>query len=217
MTSVGRILQFPPIDEVPEHLRGRSFAVVEAFFVGSAEEGDALLEPLRALGPELDTVAMVPPIGLAEMHMDPPDPMPYAGEGLLLGGLPPEAIDAFVAAAGPTSGSTLVSAEIRHTGGALARSGDHHGALDTLPGAYMTFWVGMAFTEEMGARTRSDLHQVTAALLGYRSGSYLNFEEEATESSSFYSAETYSRLREVKAMVDPDELIRSNHPIPPAA
>ena len=33
LTSVGRILQFPPIPEVPEHLRGRSFALVEAVFM----------------------------------------------------------------------------------------------------------------------------------------------------------------------------------------
>src|SRR6185437_7397635 len=85
MTSVGRILQFPPFEQIPEPLRGNSFVLVEAFFLGSEEDGAELLAPLRALGPAIDTVAMVPPVALSEMHMDPPDPVPYLGGHLVLG------------------------------------------------------------------------------------------------------------------------------------
>ena len=35
MTSVGRILQFPPIPEIPEPVRGQSFVVVEAIWSGA--------------------------------------------------------------------------------------------------------------------------------------------------------------------------------------
>jgi FAD/FMN-containing dehydrogenase len=161
MTSVGRIMQFPPLDEVPEPLRGNAYVLVEAFFIGSEADGAKLLEPLRALGPVIDTVATVPPVALSEMHMDPPDPVPYAGEHLVLGDLPSAAIDQFVAAAGPGSGSTLVSAEIRHTGGALARGGDDHGALNRFPGSFLTFWVGIVLDDESARRTRADLHRVT--------------------------------------------------------
>ncbi|MFN8223132.1 MAG: BBE domain-containing protein [Gaiellales bacterium] len=68
----------------------------------------------------------------------------------------------------------------------------------------------------MAAATLADLHRVTDSLRAYRDGAYLNFEEESVDPASFYGRETYARLREVKALVDPDELIRSNHPIPPA-
>jgi FAD/FMN-containing dehydrogenase len=216
MTSVGRIMQFPPFPDVPEPVRGKSFVLVETFFIGTEEKGAKLLEPLRALGPVMDTVAMVPPAGLAEMHMDPPDPVPYLGEHLVLGDLPSSAIDDFVAAAGPGSGSTLVSAEIRHTGGALARGGDDHGALDTLPGSFLTFWVGMVLDDASEGRTREDLRRVTASLSRHRAGSYLNFEEGRTDPSRFYDEQTYRRLRAIRAAVDPDELFRANHPIPPA-
>ena len=56
---------------------------------------------------------------LQELHMDPPGPMPGAGDGFLLDTLDAEALDALVAAAGPGSGSPLVSVELRHLGGAL--------------------------------------------------------------------------------------------------
>jgi hypothetical protein len=49
-----------------------------------------------------------------------------------------------------------------------------------------------------------------------RSGSYLNFEEDPADPASFFGAETYGRLRDVKDAFDPDELFLANHPIPPA-
>jgi hypothetical protein len=53
----------------------------------------------------MDTIGMVPPAGIAELHMDPREPMPYVGDGQLLGRHDEAGIDAFVAAAGPGSGS----------------------------------------------------------------------------------------------------------------
>src|SRR5262249_26133804 len=52
LTSVGRILRLPPVPEVPEPLRGRAFALVEAACLRDADTGSELLGPLRRLGPE---------------------------------------------------------------------------------------------------------------------------------------------------------------------
>jgi FAD/FMN-containing dehydrogenase len=60
VTSAGRLLQFPPFPEIPEPLRGQSFVVVEAGFIGGEEDGAALLQPLRELDPVMDTFAMIP-------------------------------------------------------------------------------------------------------------------------------------------------------------
>jgi FAD/FMN-containing dehydrogenase len=218
VTSVGRILQFPPLPEIPEPLRGGRFAVVEAVVIGDEAVGAELMAPLRALSPVLDTFATVPPVGIAELHMDPPEPLPYVGSGQMLGSLPDSAIDAFVAAAGPTSGSTLVSAEIRHLGGALRRSAPHHGALSTLDAGFITFGVGLALDDASSAAGRDRLGVVEQALAPYANGrQYLNFTESHTDPARFYRDDAYRRLREVKAAVDPDEVFRSNHPIPPAS
>jgi hypothetical protein len=164
VTSVGRILQFPPIPEVPEPLRGGKFAVVEAVVMGSEAWGSELLQPLRALGAAMDTFAIVPPVGLSELHMDPPEPVPYTGEGMMLGDLTPAAIDAFVAAAGPQSRSPLVSAEIRHVGGALSRSAPRHGALATFDASFLTFGVGMVLDDETYSANRDQLAMLRSAL-----------------------------------------------------
>jgi FAD/FMN-containing dehydrogenase len=218
LTSVGRILQFPPFPEVPDHLRGRSFALVESVFMGNESDGAELLEPLRALEPAIDSFAMVPPVGISELHMDPPDPVPYTGEGMMLGELDAAAIDGFVKAAGPDSGSPLVSVEIRHLGGAMLRSGDGHGALATFDAPYLTFGVGAVLDDETYAASRRRLSILRDALEPYDTGrQYLNFADEAgTDPSAFYRADAYRRLRAVKAAVDPDDLFRANHPIPAA-
>jgi hypothetical protein len=39
---------------------------------------------------------------------------------------------------------------------------------------------------------------------------------EPTDASRFFDAETWSRLRQVKALYDPADLFKGNHHIPPA-
>ena len=214
ITSIGRILQFPPLGELPEHLRGGKFAVVEAVYLGTDAAGADLLAPLRALGPAMDTFAMVPPVGIAELHMDPPEPVPYTGEGMMLGELDATAIDRFVRAAGPGSDSPLVSAEIRHLGGAIGRTGEGHGALAAMDSAFLTFGLGLVFDDETYAANRRQLEMVRHALNPYDTGrQYLNFTEEETDPATFYRADAYRRLRAVKAAVDPNGVFRANHPI----
>jgi len=45
---------------------------------------------------------------------------------------------------------------------------------------------------------------------------YLNLADTPRDPRSFWSPEAYERLRRIKAAADPDDIIRSNHPIPPA-
>jgi len=50
MTSVGRLMNFPPIPEVPESVRGKSLAVLEVIYCGAPADGEELVAPLRKLG-----------------------------------------------------------------------------------------------------------------------------------------------------------------------
>ena len=46
---------------------------------------------------------------------------------------------------------------------------------------------------------------------------YLNFAESRRKAASLFSSASYHRLRRIKAIVDPTDLIRSNHPDPARA
>jgi UDP-N-acetylenolpyruvoylglucosamine reductase len=212
VTSVGRILQFPPLEEIPEPVRGKSFVLVEAVFLGDEQEAARLLEPLRALGPVMDTFAPMPPAGIAELHMDPREPMPYDSTHALLGELPGAAIDALLEVAGPQSGSTLASVELRHTGGALGREPAGAGALASLPGEFALFAVGLA-DPAFAAKTDADLDGVAAAMRPYEAGRYLNFVEQRLDAAGFFPLATASRLESARDTYDPERLMQANHEI----
>jgi FAD/FMN-containing dehydrogenase len=215
--SVGRLLQLPPLPEIPEPLRGRSFTVIEAAVLADPAEGERLIAPLRALGAEMDTFAVIPMPALSHLHMDPEHPVPGIGRGTMLAELTAEAVDAMVQVAGPGSGSPLLSVEIRHLGGALDRAPEGHGALGALAGRYVTFGVGLPVDGEATAAIVQRLAALRAAFAPWEAArSYLNFVEEPTDPSVFFDPETLARLRDVKATFDPTDVFCANHPIPPS-
>jgi len=217
VTSVGRFIQFPPFEEIPEPMRGRSFVIVEVMSLLPDAESEELVAPLRALEPEMDTFARIPAAGLGHIHMDPPQPVPGKGDGMLLDDLTPEAIEAFVAAAGSESGSPLVSAEIRHLGGALARRSRHHGALASVDASFALFAVGMAMSPEMAEAVERHVDVVKDAMAPWDTGrKYLNFAERQSSARTMFPEMTYQRLRHVKAQYDPAGVFQANHAIPAA-
>jgi FAD/FMN-containing dehydrogenase len=218
MGTWARILQVPPLPDIPEPVRGRQLVVVECAYLGAEEAGSELLRPLRDLGPELDTFAAVPPAALGHLHMDPEDPVPFAMSGQLLDELPAAAIDNIVEAAGPDSGSPLLSLELRLLGGALSDAPPDAGALASLDHAFLTLGVGMVMDPGMGAAINGHLDQVSNALEPWDSGvTYGNFIDVPIDTRMSYPPETFDRLQAVKALYDPDDLFRANHPIPCAA
>jgi FAD/FMN-containing dehydrogenase len=216
ISTSARIVQVPSLPEIPEPMRGRAIVVIDGAYLGDEADGAELLAPLRALGPEIDTFAMIGPAELLTIHMDPPGPVPASGDGALLDVVPGEAIDALVAAAGPGSGSPLLSVELRHLGGALARAREGSGALATMEGDFAFFAVGMAPHAEAAAAVDAHVDVVKGALAEWDAGRrYLNFAERTIDTRCAYSAAAHRRLRAVKTLVDPDDVFRANHPIAP--
>ena len=209
VTSILHVVQLPPLPDIPEPLRGRSFVTVELAHLGSAEEAGRLLAPLRALGPEIDTVAPAPPAALAMLHMDPPAPVPNIGDHRLLGQIPDEAIDVFAALTDHESGSPLITTEIRHLGGALGTAPEGHGALARVPGQFMVFGAGMVVDEASAIAVRTHLDRIVHAFEPYDSGhTYTNFVDHPTETSKAFDEETYARLRALKSELDPENVFR---------
>ena len=217
MTTVGRLLQLPPIPDIPEPLRGRSFVGVQAFYLGAEAEGAELVSPMRALGPEIDTVATIPAAALQHVHMDPEHPVPGLGDGMLLDDLPAAGIDALVAAAGPGSGSPLLSVEVRRLGGALATPAPGGGAVSHLDADFVVFGVGIAMSPEQGAAVSAHVGVVREALAPWEADTgYLNFAERDIPGDNLFGPYAHHRLRTVKSAYDPADLFRSNHPVAPA-
>jgi hypothetical protein len=209
LTSVGRILQFPPLEFIPEPVRGKSFVVVEAIYCGGAADGELWLSPLRDLEPVMDTVTTIPVGELSHLHMDPDGPAAGVGDGTMLADFREDTVDALVAA---TVGSPLLSVEVRHLGGAVGRPSAAHGALSHFEDEYLMFAVGIAPTPEAQAAVAGAVDRVLTALEPWTATqTYSNFAETKRPDRSFHSEAAHHRLKRIKAAVDPANVIRANH------
>lgn len=214
LTSVGRLLQVPPLPDVPVFLQGRQFVVVEVSFNGDAQRGAELIEPLRALGAEIDTVDLIAASGLAHLHMDPEQPVPGIGAGRPLAALPEEALDALIEVAGPDSGTSLLSTEIRHLGGACSQASETAGVLARMPGPWQLHSVGIPMDAQVGAAIVRDLQRLREALAPWDAGlGYANFVEQPVAASALFAADDLVRLAAVKRAYDPDGVIRAAHQV----
>jgi Berberine and berberine like len=154
---------------------------------------------------------------LAHLHMDPEPPVAAAGDSQMIAELPAQAVDAFVEVAGHTAEFPLLTVELRHVGGALARPHPANGALSAIDAEYSMFAAGMVPVRELEAPVCAHVQAVKAALGPWAAPHmYLNFAETHGDPAKFWTEQAYHRLRRIKAAVDPDDVVRSNHPIPAA-
>ena len=210
-------MHFPPLPELPPFLSGRSVVVIDGAYAGGADEGAAAIAALRALEPEMDTFAPSSPAVLSRIHMDPEEPIPYRGDGAVLGTLDAAALDAF-AAAHPAGRRRCCSASC---GTSAARS-----AASRPAAAPRAASAASTCCSPSGWRCRRRWPParppaqaaLSAAMAPWATGKeYLNFVEHAADPATLYGDDDYARLRAIRAAVDPAGRMVGNHPIPAAA
>jgi hypothetical protein len=221
VTTSARILRLPPIPEVPEPLRGVPVVAVDGVVLPGAGDPAELIAPWRSAGePMIDTWAAGPPTQVLRMHGDPEPPTPALGDHALLGELGEAGMDAFIGAAGEDSGSSLVIAELRQLGGALAAAPAGAGARGHLDGRFALLGIGVPMGPVAGAEIEAHLALLTGAMADWDTGRmYLNFHERGGSAETSFGPEAYARLAAVRRAYDPDERFVASHRIalPPEA
>lgn len=213
VTTAIRVMSFPPLPDLPPFLSGRQLVVVDGAVLESDERAGELLAPLRALAPEVDTFARMPAAGLVDIHMDPPGPTPAVSHHAMIEAVPEEAVAALLAEVGPGTSTSLLFAELRHLGGALARP-DTGGALSHLRADYGLFCVAIAATPEMAAQGLADARAVTTAMSPWSTGAnFLSFTEEQVDTSTGYDPAAWIRLQGIRARMDPTRVFTANHQV----
>ena len=208
-------ITFPPFPEVPEPLRGRSFATVAVAHLGTREEADELLAPLRAVdGLAMDTLVDVPIGRLGSIAAEPTDPMPGLQRSRLLDRLDDTTIEALTAVVGPGSGSPLSVVQVRHLGGAFTRTPAGAGSHGAVREPYSLFAVGVPAVPELVPLLQASLGRVSAAVAGVASGrTLLNFLEAGEDPGLWWSPDTRARLARAKELADPLDVVVSNRPV----
>ena len=212
VSTSARMLQIPPLPDIPEFIRGRQIVVIDGAVLGTEDEANEILAPFRELAPEIDTFATVTPAALIRLHMDPEPPMPGKGDGFLIDDLDADAVKAIVEIAGPGTESPLVMVELRQLGGTLRERRPGAGALGALDGSFAFYSVGVPMGPGAAEAIESRIAAIKGALAPWSRGkTYLNFAEKNVTIGDAVGAEAFARLAQVKASVDPDGRFRSGH------
>jgi FAD/FMN-containing dehydrogenase len=215
VTTALRVLNLPPLPDIPAPLRGRSVVVIDGAVLTGDAQAESILGGLRALHPEIDTFARVAARTLTRLHMDPEGPSPFVSDTAMLDAFPQAAIDAFLGEVGPGTSSSLLLAELRQLGGALGRDHEGGGALKRLDAQFVAFAGAIAATPEMATQGEHDAHRLMKALAPWANGhNYLNFAEGAVDPRTGYDELTWLRLKAIRSAVDPNGLFVGNHRIP---
>jgi hypothetical protein len=207
--------QFPPDPAMPELLRGQAFSGVAVAYLGDPTEGEELLAPFRAIeGAALDTVGVVPMAQLATIADEPTEPMPFLDHSMFLDDLADETIDALVGVVGAGSRSPLALLQIRHLGGAFARSSESDGAAGHLEQPYLLFTMGVPAAPGLGEAIIGTFAALDGVLAEHTDGRTVpNFLGTGGDLDRVWDTETRARLAAVKRRVDPLSTIRSNRPV----
>ena len=217
-TSIA-VLRMPPDPSLPPPLQGRTVVHLRFAHLGPADEGAALLAPMRATAPALlDTVADMPYTAVDGIHMDPTDPLPSWHTGTTLRELPAEAVDALLVVAGPEVEVPLIMVELRHLGGALARPAAVPDAVVGRDAAFALWVLGpMAppLAEVVPAVGRAVVASVAPWALR---GPLLNFLGEAhpADVAALWDDADRARLLAVKRRLDPTGVFGTGHVLPAA-
>lgn len=210
-TSSIALLRLPDMQMVPPPLRGQFVVHLRFVHLGDDDAGAELLAPMRALAPAI--VDLVGPAScgeVASVHQDPEDALPAHDTSTMLGGLPPEAVDAILAQAGPGVDSPLLVAEVRCLGGALSRAPKIPNAASR--GAAFTVEAIALYPPPVQAAVDAACTSLLAAIAPWSTGQALiNFQGAAATDAELrgaWPADTRARLDALKQTWDPNGVFR---------
>ena len=207
----------PPEPFVPEHLQGEPvFGIMWCYF-GPASEGDALIAPLRALGPEFDLVGPMPYADFQCMLDDPPGKRNY-WSAEYLAGFGDDAIAAFVKSSSEMPAGFSQNLMVPW-GGAVARVTEADTPMTNREAAWVFHPFGVWEGAERDAEHIRWAKDALATMRKYATGGiYLNFigDEGQDRVRAAYGERNYTRLAAIKRQYDPDNIFHRNQNIKPA-
>ncbi|CAM5241577.1 FAD-binding oxidoreductase OS=Streptomyces cyaneofuscatus OX=66883 GN=G3I52_27950 PE=3 SV=1 [Streptomyces cyaneofuscatus] len=206
LTSSLAALVYPALPQLPEELRGRYVISVRVAFTGSAEEGERLVAPLRAIGrsaPILsDLLREMPYTESHTIHSDPPFPHAYYGDSAVLGEPDAERTVQAFELAGPRAPMMTV-VQLNHLGGALAARPEVENAVPYRDAGFLLRLLSPLDGTEVGA-VRALYGEVGRVLEPAVLGRSLNFSFGGGDrTAGFHEAETAKRLAGLVSQYDP--------------
>ncbi|MER7418446.1 FAD-binding protein [Micromonospora peucetia] len=218
-TTSLQVLNLPDAPVVPDNLKAGTVIGVAGTILGTEldprlawQQAQSLLSPLRTIGePVLDTWQLCSPGEVAHAQLGPDQPGPMVGDHMLLDDLGDRGAATFLDVTGPGSGSPLISAELRHLGGAFAVPADTGGAFRHLDAAYAYLGTAVPDGPDGAAAIEKHCAVVRAALAPWDTGRTTpTLVENVSQPQAHLDPDVVDAVDRVRLRVDPDGLFRDD-------
>jgi FAD/FMN-containing dehydrogenase len=182
---------------------------IDCTYLGEGGDAETLLRPLEKISGRIsDSRRMLAVSDLPSITAEPTDPGPGQSYTELLTDLTDDVAETLLAQ--PIA--PLLSLQLRHLGGALARPSDS--AAGGIEEPFALYMFGIPSETDGGAAVREKQHDIASALDAHSSGrkpfTFLAPEERAANA---FTTDALSRLRDLKRDRDPAGVFRSNFPV----
>ena len=214
------LITAPPLDFVPEPVRGQPVVGVVVCYSGDPEVGQEILAPMLEFGPPAINMVQPMPYVAIQQLLDGANPkgMRNYWSADFLESLPDDAIDTLVShATKPVSPLTQVL--LAAGGGAIARVPEGETAFGQRDAPfnvhYLSMWADPADDEANIEFT----HEISTVMKPWATGRvYLNYigDEGPGRVEAAFGPEKFTRLQKLKRTWDPQNVFRHNQNIEPA-
>jgi len=219
LTSAFTLMNYPPIPEMPDFLRGQSYIQVRGCYCGDVEDGMALLAFWREWRtPVVDDFKEMSFSEVGKISNDPVDPLPGLSSGAWLADLSDETIDIITNAVVPQDAPPVLTfLEVRHAGGNIIGN-----QVDTTAYSHRHETLSMqmiAVTPDSDSRRHAESyiadvkHELGHHLTGNVYMNFLEGEEARQSARKAFNTLSYEKLQSLKAKIDPNNQFRHSFDI----
>jgi FAD/FMN-containing dehydrogenase len=216
LSTIANVMPAPPMPMVPEEHHGKMVILALVCYAGTADEGEKVLAPFRALTTPL--TEMVGEVPFSQVY--PPEAPDYhpkaAGHTMFVDSVDRETAAAIMRLLEGSDASIRV-VQLRVLGGAVARVAPDATAYAHRASRIMTNVAAFYDTDEEKAEREAWIREVVDTIQQSDEGAYVNFLglEGSERVHAAYPGATWDRLVAAKRRYDPDNLFRLNLNIPP--
>lgn len=211
VTSSVALLRFPPIEEVPENLRGRFALHLRFAFVGDERTGERLLAPMRRAAPAfLDLIGDMPTTEIDAIHDDRDHPGPAWDRGMQLSDIDQDFVTALLSRAGAGRDVPFIAIEIRHIGAGATRSSSRDSAVGGGGSPFTLVMIGVPVPDLFQEVLPESSDYIVSGILPWIADetniNFLGHVASTQQFASAWPADAFTRLAEARTSWDPDGL-----------
>ncbi|MFD1715199.1 FAD-binding oxidoreductase [Amnibacterium flavum] len=211
VTSSVALLRFPPIDEVPENLRGRFALHLRFAFIGDERDGERLLAPMRRAAPAfLDLIGDMSTTEIDSIHDDRDQAGPAWDRGMQLTDIDQAFVTALLSRAGAGSDVPFIAIEIRHIGAGATRGASQDTAIGGAGSPFTLVMIGVPVPELFDSVLPQSSDYIVSGILPWIADetniNFLGHVASTQQFASAWPADAFSRLIETRTAWDPEGL-----------